>query len=190
MRSMLLGVAAALGLIAATTRKAQAAEVPDVTNNLEDIFPSMRPESVNETVKQVLPVNKNLPRGIRNNNPGNLVITSIPWNGKIPVSKNTDGSYEQFSSALMGIRAMFIDMRGDIEKDGNNTIRKLITEYAPPHENNTAAYIAAVSQKLGLHADAAIQKSHYHALIKAVIQHENGQQPYADSLISEAMSLA
>ncbi|MCA9329527.1 hypothetical protein KDA11_02695, partial [Candidatus Saccharibacteria bacterium] len=34
------------------------------------------------------------PRGIRNNNPGNIRISNNQWRGKIPVSQNTDGSFE------------------------------------------------------------------------------------------------
>ena len=32
--------------------------------------------------------NSALPRGLRNNNPGNLVQTSIAWLGKVPLSQN------------------------------------------------------------------------------------------------------
>lgn len=128
------------------------------------------------------------PRGIRNNNPGNLVITSIPWRGKVGVSKNTDGVFEQFYRPVDGVRAMFIDIRGDIEKDGLNTIRKLIMSYAPPIENNTAAYIQAVVNRVGIGADARILPAHYLNLIKAIIHHENGKQPYSDALIIEAMN--
>lgn len=127
-------------------------------------------------------------RGIRNNNPGNLVITNIDWKGKVPVSKNTDGKFEQFTQPLWGIRAMFMDIRGDIEKDGLNTIRKLITAYAPKIENNTAAYIQAVVNRVGIGADARIMPAHYLSLLKAIIHHENGKQPYSDALIIEAIN--
>ena len=30
----------------------------------------------------------NAPRGIRNNNPGNLIFTNIKWNGKLPKEQN------------------------------------------------------------------------------------------------------
>ena len=127
------------------------------------------------------------PRGIRNNNPGNLVITNIAWKGKVTKAMNTDKVYEQFIEPLWGIRAMFMDVRGDIEKDGLNTIRKLITEYAPKFENNTAAYISFVSNKLGIGPDTKIQPSQYLNLLKAIIQQENGKQPYGDDLIIKAM---
>lgn len=128
------------------------------------------------------------PRGIRNNNPGNLVITGDAWKGKVPVSQNTDGKFEQFTQPLWGIRAMFIDVRGDIEKDGLNTIRKLITEYAPQFENNTAAYIQSVVNQVGIGPDARILPVHYLNVLKAIIRHENGKQPYSDAQIIEAMN--
>lgn len=126
-------------------------------------------------------------RGLRNNNPGNLVITNIKWNGKIPVEKNTDGKFEQFVDAFSGIRAMFSDLRGDIEKDKLNTIRKLITSYAPPHENLTEKYIASVSSQINLAENKLITPSHYLPLMKAIIKHENGIQPYSDAEIVRAM---
>lgn len=128
-------------------------------------------------------------RGIRNNNPGNLVLTGIAWKGKVPESRNTDGRFEQFTAPEWGIRAMFMDIRSDIRK-GANTVRRLITEYAPPHENNTAAYIAAVASAIGKSADAVITDADYPALVKAIIKHENGIQPYPDSLIVQAIGMA
>ncbi len=128
------------------------------------------------------------PRGIRNHNPGNLVLTTIAWKGKVPNAQNTDGKFEQFTQPLWGIRAMFMDVRGDIEKDGLNTIRKLLTEYAPKFENNLAAYIQSVVSQVGIGPDARILPSHYLNLLKAIIRHENGKQPYSDALIIEAMN--
>jgi hypothetical protein len=129
-------------------------------------------------------------RGIRNNNPGNLVITSIPWKGKVPVAKNTDGKFEQFTKSVDGIRAMFIDLRGDIEKDGLNTIRKLINEYAPKFENNTAAYVQSVASQVGIGADTRVLPANYFSLVKAIIKHENGKQPYPDSVIMSGINAA
>jgi len=98
-----------------------------------------------------------IPRGIRNNNVGNLILTNIKWQGKVPNDKNTDGKFEQFISMDYGVRAMLIDIKGDIEKDGLNTITKLITKYAPPHENNTKNYITLVSAKTGIGANAVLK---------------------------------
>lgn len=124
-----------------------------------------------------------LPRGIRNNNPGNLIITSSAWVGKVPVSQNTDGHFEQFTSIEYGIRAMAYDIIGDIGK-GKNTLTKLISEYAPSSENNTAAYIANVASATGLNADAIIPLSYdtLVSIIRAKIVVENG--PAASNYVS------
>lgn len=135
-------------------------------------------------------------RGIRNNNPGNLVLTDIQWKGKVPRALNKDGKFEQFEDYdgvpghVWGIRAMFMDVRGDIQRDGLNTIRKLISVYAPTHENNTAAYIASVAKALKKGADAVLVPADYPGLLKAITLHENGVQPYPDADISRAMALA
>lgn len=88
-------------------------------------------------------------RGIRNNNPGNLIKTSIKWAGKLPNS--SDSRFEQFYSIALGARAMMKDIYSDITRKGQNTIYKLITAYAPPHENNTQAYITRVESITGIY---------------------------------------
>ena len=115
------------------------------------------------------------PRGIRNNNPGNLIITNIKWQGKIPIKENTDGKFEQFRSVEYGIRAMAMDILNDIEK-GKNTIQKIVTEFAPPAENDTTAYINAVSKATGIKPSETIKPTPQilSALIQAHIQVENG----------------
>lgn len=133
--------------------------------------------------------NNTLPRGLRNNNPGNLVFTSIPWQGKLSYAenhdwKNTPGNvvkeFEQFKSINYGIRAMAMDLLGDI-KDGLNTIRKLITEYSPPGSNNTAGYINYVAQQTGTNPDAPIQVNAniLAHIIQAQIAMENGENAAA-----------
>lgn len=119
------------------------------------------------------------PRGIRNNNPGNLQKTSIPWKGKI--SPSTDVRFEQFETFVWGLRAKIRDIRNDIRLDGTNTIRKLIYEYAPPHENNTNSYINRVSAYTGIGPDAILtgSKEEIRKLSKIICQVENGNsQPH------------
>jgi hypothetical protein len=133
------------------------------------------------------------PRGIRNNNPGNLVITANNWKGKVPVAQNTDGHFEQFYEVENGIRAMAYDIYGDI-KQGTNTLTKLINEYAPASDgNNTNAYIAMVAEKTGLKADASIILSEHvlFEIIKAKISVENGLVGLSyvtDAMITEGIN--
>lgn len=146
-------------------------------------------------------------RGIRNNNPGNLVKTAIAWKGKVPHKQNNDPHFEQFRDEggvpgyLWGLRAMYMDIRGDIEKKGMNTVAKLISSYAPAlgtlnptgqlkRENDTAAYIAVVAKALKKPATAPIEKADYLTLMKAIIKHENAEQPYPDAVITKAMQMA
>jgi hypothetical protein len=116
-----------------------------------------------------------LPRGLRNNNPGNLVKTSIPWDGKIPLANNKDPRFEQFIELRYGIRAKMRDLITDINK-GNNTVTGLIKEFAPDFENNTAAYIATVVKMTGLSAFSRIDLTEETliALCKAISFVENG----------------
>lgn len=136
----------------------------------------------------------NLPRGLRNNNPGNLILTSIGWQGKVPNNQNTDKHFEQFTGLKWGIRAMFRDILNDISK-GKNTVEKLITEYAPPHENNTQNYINVVSKALGVSpADkiTAVTDEFLLTLGKAILKIENGaivERYIDDSDIKEGISI-
>jgi len=119
--------------------------------------------------------NANLPRGIRNNNPGNLVMTTIAWQGKVSRANNRDGHFEQFIELRYGIRAMMRDIISDIN-GGQNNIVDLISTYAPSFENNTTAYINSVAQAVGLSPTAAIDlsQSTLIALCKIIIRVENG----------------
>ena len=79
-------------------------------------------------------------RGIRNNNPFNIVISNSKWVGKIPIAQNTDGRFEQFSEMEFGVRAGIKLIKIYYQK-GYKTVRQIITRYAPPIENQTEAYI-------------------------------------------------
>lgn len=123
-------------------------------------------------------MNKNV-RGIRNNNPLNIVKGN-DWQGER--NPQTDKRFEEFESMEYGIRAGFIIMRNNMKETlpkyrQCNTIRKLITHWAPPSENNTARYIEFVSKKSGLHPDEEIkyrEKRKMCAICDAMIRMECG----------------
>lgn len=102
-------------------------------------------------------LNNHKTRGLRNNNPGNLIRTPNAWQGKIPYKDSKDAKFEQFTELKWGIRAMFKDLINDINK-GKNTVKKLISEYAPPNENDTKNYIALVSKSIGISENEVITK--------------------------------
>lgn len=131
---------------------------------------------------------KKEPRGYRNKNPGNLKLTNINWDGKIPNTKNTDKVFEQFTTDFYGIRAAAMDLDSDINK-GANTITKLINEYAPTTENKTQNYINFVVKQTGIGANAALKRDTQTilALLKAIFHYENGFLKYGDFLIINAI---
>lgn len=84
-----------------------------------------------------------LPRGIRNNNPLNIRISSNKWIGK--ATPSTDPAFEQFDTIEHGIRAAFCIIRTYIIKHGCRTVHDLITRWAPAADgNNVEAYVAQV----------------------------------------------
>lgn len=121
-------------------------------------------------------------RGIRNNNPGNLRAA--------PNAVGNDGSFPIFSSANDGLAAMSrqLQLYGG---RGNNTPYGIIHTYAPSSENNTQAYINAVTKDTGFGthdklnlSDPAVLKR----LMTAMIRHENGSQPYSEADIDSGIN--
>lgn len=113
-----------------------------------------------------------VPRGIRNNNPGNLKhVVSNNWVG-LTGSDNT--GFCVFSRMSFGIRAMAIDILGDW-KEGKKSVDALIREYSPDDRVNN--YIRFVSSRLGVHRHEALDLTHIalvRRLIVAMIKFENG----------------
>jgi hypothetical protein len=132
---------------------------------------------IEKAVKTTFLGDMSLPRGIRNNNPGNLIKTSIPWQGKVPHDQNSDSRFEQFQAFKWGTRAMIKDLHNDINK-GATTLRSLIHEYAPPFENHTETYIEWVSNEAGLNPEAPLytDKDTTQKLVQAIARYENGAQ--------------
>lgn len=129
-------------------------------------------------------------RGIRDNNPGNIHISTTKWQGKLEPS--TDPEFETFSAPEWGIRAIAKIVLTDATQ-GINTIHTIMAKYAPPIENNTAAYEKAVAEHLKVDIDAVLDVDDYrtmYALVVAIILHENGSQPYSDAIINKGLNLA
>ena len=68
----------------------------------------------------------------------------------------------------------------------------IIHRFAPPSENNTVAYINHVAEVLKVDTDDTIDVRDNNTmlkLIKAIILHENGEQPYTDKQILEGIKM-
>ena len=133
------------------------------------------------------------PRGIRNNNPGNLRLTKQHWQGQKVGGVDTD--FIQFDSPLMGLRALMKTLLTYHAKYGLDTAESIINRFAPPAENATDAYIYAVAKRLGVkrrdRLDVANPKT-LALLAEAIVRQENGAaRPwYTPDLYAAAAALA
>lgn len=120
-----------------------------------------------------------LPRGIRNNNPLNIVKGNS-WKGER--AHQTDKRFEEFESIEMGLRAGFIILRNYIEGTKTrptkfNTIRKIVSRWAPPSENCTQRYIDNVCKWSGLLPDEVVlfrERKKMVAIVQAMAKMECG----------------
>ncbi len=135
--------------------------------------------------------NTKTPRGIRNNNPGNIRRNGDPWQGL--AERQGDVEFFTFKDPVYGIRALARTLITYQDKHGLRSISQIIARWAPPVENNTNAYVRAVAADAGLDASQPLDMhrfDHLLPLTKAIIRHENGQQPYADAQLTKALVLA
>lgn len=109
---------------------------------------------------------KSKPRGLRNNNPGNIRQSSVRYTGEVQPSK--DGAFKQFKSMEYGYRAMFVLLHTYARKHGIDTIEKMISRYAPANENHTQAYIDAVCAESGVSATSHLTSTNADVMIPIV----------------------
>lgn len=112
----------------------------------------------------------NLPRGVRNNNPGNIEYGAF---AKSQGAVGSDGRFAVFNSMEEGIAATVTLLQSYVQR-GFNTIRTIIGRWAPNGENNTEAYIASVAKKLGISADQKLTSDQLSGVAQAIFGHENG----------------
>lgn len=129
-------------------------------------------------------------RGIRNNNPGNIEKGKDAWQGL--AKEQPDARFCTFTDPVFGIRAICRILL-NYKRAGVNSVARIIARWAPPGENKTDAYVSAVAAGVGVSANEIIDIDSAQVmlpLVKAIITHENGSNPYPDSVIRDAMRLA
>lgn len=87
-------------------------------------------------------VSKQKPRGIRNNNPLNIVQTNDKWQGLR--EPQYDKRFCEFADMAHGYRAAFIILKNYIKKHKWITVEQIVSHWAPSNENDTRAYLFAV----------------------------------------------
>lgn len=108
---------------------------------------------------------REVPRGIRNNNPLNIRIGNV-WLGE--VANPTDPEFEQFVSMEYGLRAAFVLLRRYIRHYKRQTIADIIQTWAPASENHTQKYIDTVSRLMGIAPDVTLRFEDFDAMAQLV----------------------
>lgn len=115
-------------------------------------------------------------RGLNNNNPGNIRHDGVKWRGEVVLSR--DKAFKQFENMAWGYRAMFHLINNYSRLHGCDTVRKIISRWAPPQDNNhTEAYIAAVCKDARVTPDGTITTTNRDVMvpiIAAMARVENG----------------
>lgn len=117
------------------------------------------------------------PRGIRNNNPGNIEYGSF---AKGLGAKKSDGRFAVFDSPEQGIEAMK-ELLKRYQSRGLDTVGDMIRRWSPSSDgNNSEAYAKRVADAMGIGVDEPFmfQGDIANTMIHAMIEVENGQNPY------------
>jgi len=133
-------------------------------------------------------------RGIRNNNPGNIdYVPANKWRGQLPPNPALEKRFARFDTPENGIRALAKLLLTYQTKHGLKTVAQIIGRWAPATENNTNAYAEAVAKAMGVTSYANIDlrsPAMLRPMVAAIIQHENGYNPYIKGEIDEGVRLA
>lgn len=136
-------------------------------------------------------------RALRNNNPGNLNAGEA-WQGLMPREKmNADQLAETrfavFIDAPHGFRAMGIVLLNYERIHGLHTVRQYISRWAPPVENKTDAYVAAVAHDCGTGPDDPFDlkgQANLERIAKAIATHEVGFWAFQDADLHAGISMS
>lgn len=132
---------------------------------------------------------KSAPRGIRNNNPGNLNFA-----GQSGATKEggEGGRFAVFESMEHGVAALYRQLQLYFKR-GVNTLSSIVKTYAPASDgNNVDAYVSALSKATGKGANEAIDAGDTTTiarLMKGIVDHENGKGYISSSDIMGGIQL-
>lgn len=125
-----------------------------------------------------------LPRGLRNNNPGNIRRNGDVFQGEVNPSR--DKEFKQFKSMAHGYRAVFKILSNYYRNYKLDTIRKMISRWAPENENNTSAYVSLVSSYAGIGPDDLIifDREQMIRIVAGMSRVENGRDAVMSDVIA------
>ena len=134
-------------------------------------------------------MDKKPPRGLRNNNPGNVRHSPDAWKGE--VYPPLDADFMTFDSMAHGVRCTAKILLG-YQTKGLKTIRAMVARWAPPSENNTLAYANHVAKLTGFGIDQpmTLGEGVLRRLCAAIFNHELGGDFVTDADLSAGVRMA
>ncbi|GBQ50424.1 hypothetical protein KOEU_17930 [Komagataeibacter europaeus] len=129
-----------------------------------------------------------VPRGIRNNNPGNLDY--VGQAGSHLETGVPDPRFAVFPTMADGIRALR-DQLLRYTAHGMDTIAAIIDVYAPPIENATNAYIAVLCSRMGVQPATVLDLNNQatmRQMIYGITLMENGPGHISLNQIDQALA--
>lgn len=137
------------------------------------------------------PATAEAPRGVRNNNPGNVAAPASgrlsAWPGAYAVD---DAGYMKFRRRVDGIRAIVINLKSYRKRHGIRTVARIIDRWTNITDTpeQKSAYIDYVCWRTGFKRHQKLDMGDpkvLHALTRAIIFYENGRDPYPEKLYAK-----
>lgn len=132
---------------------------------------------------------KSAPRGIRNNNPGNL---NYVGQAGATLEGGEGGRFAVFESMQHGVAALYKQLQLYFKR-GINTLSSIVKTYAPASDNNNVdAYISALTKATGKGANEVLDSGDTATiarLMKGIVDHENGKGYISSSDIMGGIQL-
>ena len=135
-------------------------------------------------------------RGIRNHNPFNireLRGDRTNWVGER--ATDDDPQFEEFEHEIYGIRAGVKILLNYQRLHGLWTLRQMMLRFAPPEDgNDTESYVSHLIGAMHVDPDERIDLRYVpgalNAMVRGIIRHENGHNPYHAAIIEAGIALA
>lgn len=130
-----------------------------------------------------------VPRGIRNNNPGNIkAFGGIHWRGQR--GQDADG-FATFSSPRFGLRAIAVIWQDYCYYHKFTTLRQYLDRWAPPSENHTETYLRVLCAAAAVGPDEPYNPCERPLFVlRAIVCMECGYCPYSDTDLQAALDAA
>ena len=123
-----------------------------------------------------------LTRAERNHNPGNIRRCGVRYRGERRPS--CDPAFKEVEGDEWGYRAMFVLLESYRRRYSIDTLREIVTRWAPPLENDTDAYIRFVAERAEVDPDATLlpRDVRLRAIAEAMSRFERGHEPSPEQL--------